>query len=142
VGNSRTRDKVIRREMKIEEGELYHETRRRQSMENIQRLGFFEDVNFKTSTPPDQLDVMNVDIVVKERNTGQVQVSAGYGTTTGMTFGGSVQQTNFLGKGQNLGVSMQLTDNTSIYDVSFTEPYFNDTLWSMGVRGFMSSDTG
>lgn len=142
VGNTRTRDKVIRREMKVTEGELYHETRRRQSLENIQRLGFFEEVNFKTSTPTDQLDIMNVEIVVKERNTGQVQVSAGYGTTSGMTFGGSVQQANFVGRGQNLGVSMQLTSDTSVYDFTFTEPYFNDTLWSLGFRGFMSSDAG
>jgi outer membrane protein insertion porin family len=142
VGNTRTRDKVIRREMKVVEGELYNETRRRQSLENIQRLGFFEDVNFKTSTPQDQLDVMNVDVVVKERNTGQVQLSAGYGSTTGMTFGGSVQQTNFLGRGQNLGVSAQLTSITSIYDFTFTEPYFDDTLWSLGFRAFMSEDNG
>lgn len=142
VGNSKTRDKVIRREMKIREGELYNETRRRQSLENIQRLGFFEDVNFKTSTPADKLDVMNVEIVVKERSTGQVQVSAGYGTSQGLTFGGSVQQTNFLGKGQNLAVSAQLTNISSLYDVSFTEPYFNDSDWSAGFRVFQSSNTG
>lgn len=140
TGNSKTRDKVIRREMKIREGELYNETRRRESMENIQRLGFFDEVNFKTSTPPDALDVMNVEVVVKERNTGQVQVSAGYGTSTGFTFGGSVQQTNFLGKGQNLGVSMQLTGTTSMYDLSFTEPYFQDSLWSVGGRVFQTSN--
>ncbi len=142
VGNTRTRDKVVRREVRIYEGELYNETRRRQSLENIQRLGFFEDVNFKTSTPPDQLDVMNIDIVLKERNTGQVQLSAGYGSTTGATFGGSVQQTNFLGRGQNLGVSAQLTSSTSIYDFTFTEPYFEDSLWSVGFRAFMSQDSG
>ncbi len=141
TGNTRTRDKVVRRELKVRESELYNETRRRQSQENIQRLGFFEEVNFKTSTPPDQLDVMNVDIVVKERNTGQIQVNAGYGTSTGFTFGGSVQQTNFLGKGQSLGVSVQLSANTSLYDLSFTEPYFNDTLWSVGYRLFQSSNS-
>lgn len=140
VGNVKTRDKVIRREMKIDEGELYNETRRRQSMENIQRLGFFEEVNFKTSTPTDQLDVMNIEVIVKERNTGQVQVSAGYGSNTGMTFGGSIQQTNFLGKGQNLGISMNLTRESSVYDITFTEPYFQDSLWSVGFRSFMSQD--
>src|SRR5690606_14322756 len=56
--------------------------------------------------------------------------------------GGSVQQTNFLGKGQNLGISMNLTSDTSVYDFTFTEPYFNDTLWSLGFRAFMSSDSG
>lgn len=142
TGNSKTRDKVIRREMKVREGELYNETRRRESLEGIQRLGFFDEVNFKTSTPQGALDVMNVEVVVKERNTGQVQVSAGYGTSTGLTFGGSVQQTNFLGKGQNLGVSMQLTGTSSVYDVSFTEPYLNDSMWSLGGRVFQQADSG
>lgn len=142
VGNTKTRDKVIRREMKIREGELYNETRRRQSVEGIQRLGFFDEVNFKTSTPAEQLDVMNIEVVVKERNTGQVQVSAGYGTTTGFTFGGSVQQTNFLGKGQNLGVTVNVNREYSMYDLSFTEPYWNDTDWSVGYRVFQSSSSG
>ncbi|HRO67772.1 MAG TPA: outer membrane protein assembly factor BamA, partial [Pseudobdellovibrionaceae bacterium] len=142
TGNSKTRDKVVRRELKIREGELYNETRRRVSLENVQRLGFFDEVNFKTSTPPGKMDVMDVEIVVKERNTGQIQVSAGYGTATGFTFGGSVQQTNFLGKGQNLGVSMTIAGEYQVYDVSFTDPYFRDTEWSAGVRAFQSSNSG
>ncbi|HWU43607.1 MAG TPA: outer membrane protein assembly factor BamA, partial [Bdellovibrio sp.] len=108
VGNSKTRDKVLRRELKVHEGELYNETRRRQSLENIQRLGFFEEVNFKTSVDPDHTEVMNVDINVKERNTGQIQLGAGYGTSQGFTLQGSVNQSNFLGKGQNLGASLNL----------------------------------
>ncbi|MBX3039331.1 MAG: outer membrane protein assembly factor BamA [Bdellovibrionaceae bacterium] len=142
TGNSKTRDKVVRRELKVREGELYNETRRRQSLENVQRLGFFDEVNFKTSTPPGKLDVMDVEIVVKERNTGQIQVSAGYGTATKFTFGGSVQQTNFLGRGQNLGVSMTIAGDYQVYDVSFTDPYFQDTDWSAGVRAFQSTNSG
>jgi len=142
VGNSKTRDKVLRRELKIKEGELYHETRRRLSLENVQRLGFFEEVNFKTSSVPDHPELMNIDIVVKERSTGQIQFGAGYGTTQGFTLQGSVQQTNFLGKGQNLGVSLNHSNNYTLYDVSFTEPYYNDTLWSVGFRVFQSSNTG
>lgn len=141
AGNTKTRDKVVRRELKIREGELYHETRRRESQENVQRLGFFEEVNFKSSTPSDKLDVMNLEIGVKERNTGQVQVSAGYGSQTGLTFGGSVQQTNFMGKGQNLGVSMNLTNEFSMYDVSFNEPYLMDSNWSLGFRVFQSENS-
>lgn len=142
VGNSKTRDKVIRRELKVREGELYNETRRRQSVENVQRLGFFEEVNFKTTASADKPDIMNVDIVVKERSTGQIQLGAGYGTTQGFTMQGSVQQTNFLGKGQNLGVSINLASDYSRYDVSFSEPYFNDTLWSLGFRVFKDTNTG
>ncbi len=142
VGNSKTRDKVVRRELKILEGELYNETRRRQSLENIQRLGFFEEVNFKTAIDPERTDVMNVDIAVKERNTGQIQLGAGYGTSQGFTLQGSVSQANFLGKGQNLGASLNLSGTGSYYSLSFTEPYFRDTLWSVGADVYQSANTG
>tara|TARA_B110001454_G_scaffold183141_1_gene178117 strand:- start:51467 stop:53929 length:2463 start_codon:yes stop_codon:yes gene_type:complete len=142
VSNTKTRDKVVRRELKIKEGELYNETRRRLSLENIQRLGFFDEVNFKTSTPPDKLDILNIDITVKERNTGQIQLGAGYGSAQGFTLQGSVQQTNFMGRGQNLGVSLNLASQYSVYDFTFTEPYFRDSLWSLGFRVFRSENTG
>jgi len=141
VGNTKTRDKVIRRELKIHEGELYNETRRRQSLENIQRLGFFEEVNFKTSVDPERTEIMNVDIAVKERNTGQIQLGAGYGTSQGFTLQGSINQANFLGKGQNLGASLNLSNTGSYYSLSFTEPYFNDTLWSVGADLYQSANT-
>ena len=142
ISNTKTRDKVVRRELKIKEGELYNETRRRLSLENIQRLGFFDEVNFKTSTPPDKLDILNIDITVKERNTGQIQLGAGYGSAQGFTLQGSVQQTNFMGRGQNLGVSLNLASQYSVYDFTFTEPYFRDSLWSLGFRVFRSENSG
>ncbi len=142
VGNSKTRDKVVRRELKVREGELYNETRRRQSLENVQRLGFFDEVNFKTSTSPEKPDVLNMDIVVKERNTGQIQLGAGYGSVTGFTLQGSVNQTNFLGKGQNLGASLNISDTGSYYNFTFTEPYFQDTQWSLGTELYQSADNG
>ncbi|MFS4460391.1 outer membrane protein assembly factor BamA [Bdellovibrio sp. HCB2-146] len=142
IGNSKTRDKVVRRELKVREGELYNETRRRQSLENIQRLGFFEEVNFKTTVDQERTEVMNVDVSVKERNTGQIQLGAGYGTSQGFTLQGSVNQTNFLGKGQNLGASLNLSGTGSYYSLSFTEPYFNDTEWSIGGDVYQSANTG
>lgn len=141
VGNSKTRDKVVRRELKVHEGELYNETRRRQSVEAIQRLGFFEEVNFKTSIDPDHNEIMNVDINVKERNTGQIQLGAGYGTSQGFTLQGSVNQANWLGKGQNLGASLNLSGTGSYYSLSFTEPYLYDTLWSAGADVYSSANS-
>jgi outer membrane protein insertion porin family len=132
VGNSKTRDKVVRRELKIREGELYNETRKRQSQENIQRLGFFDEVNFKTSTPPEKPDQLNIDIVVKERNTGQLQLTAGYGNVQGLSLGGSIQQNNFRGLGQTLGARIDATKNRQDYSLSLTEPYLFDTQWSAG----------
>jgi outer membrane protein insertion porin family len=139
IGNSKTRDKVIRRELKVTEGELYHETRRRESYENIQRLGFFDEVTFKTSTPQDKPDVLNIDIVVKERNTGTIQLGAGYGSATGFTLQGQVNQSNFLGKGQKLGASLNMNKIGSFYDLNFTEPYFYDTPWSLGFDLYQST---
>jgi outer membrane protein insertion porin family len=142
VGNVKTRDKVVRRELKIKEGELYNETRKRQSQENVQRLGYFDELNFKTSVSPDNPDILNLDVAVKERSTGQIQFGAGYGTSAGFTLTGSVTQSNFLGKGQTLSASLDLSDERKVYSFRFTEPYFRDTLWTVGFDVYSSSNTG
>ena len=132
VGNNKTRDKVIRRELRIVEGELYNETRKRESIERIKRLGYFDEVNFNTKTPKGRNEIMDIDIAVKERNTGSIQLGAGYSTYSKFIFNGEVNQMNFLGKGQKLGASANVSSNISFYRLSFTEPYFYDTDWSVG----------
>ena len=132
VNNTKTRDKVVRRELKIREGELYNETRKRQSQENVQRLGFFEEVNFKQIPSPEDPDLYKIDIVIKERNTGQLQLTAGYGNVQGLSLGGSIQQNNFRGLGETLGARVDATKNRQDYSLSLTEPYFYDTKWSAG----------
>jgi outer membrane protein insertion porin family len=136
VNNSKTRDKVVRRELKIREGELYNETRKRLSQENVQRLGFFEEVNFKQIPTPENPDLYKIDIVIKERNTGQLQLTAGYGNVQGLSLGGSVQQNNFRGLGQTLGARIEATKNRQDYSISLTEPYFLDSKWSAGFNLF------
>ncbi len=138
VGNSRTRDKVIRRELRIKEGELYNETRKRESIDNVKRLGYFEEVNFNSKTPTDNPDVMDLDIVVKERNTGTIQVGAGYSTYSQFIFNGQVNQINLFGRGQKLGISVDLSSNQSLWNFNFTEPYFMDTEWSLGFDAYQS----
>lgn len=138
VGNTKTRDKVVRRELKIREGELYNETRKRESQENVQRLGFFEEVNFNTSTPQGHPDQLNMDIVVKERNTGSIQLGAGYSSVQGVVFQGQINQTNFLGRGQNLGASVDLNQFANMYNLSFTDPYVFDTQWTAGLNVYQS----
>lgn len=141
VGNTKTRDKVVRRELMVQEGELYNETRRRESLDNVKRLGYFDDVNFNASTPSDNQDLMNIDIVVKERNTGSIQVGAGYSTYSQFIFNGQINQINLLGKGQRLGVSIDLSQNQSLFNLNFTEPYFLDTDWSLGFDAYQSKRT-
>lgn len=138
IGNTKTRDKVIRREMRIVEGELYNETRRRESLENIKRLGFFEDVSFNTKTPRGRNDVMDIDVVVKERNTGTIQIGAGYSSYSKFVLNGQINQINFLGKGQKLGASIDISEKQKLFKFSFTEPYFKDTEWSAGVDAYRS----
>ncbi len=141
VGNSKTRDKVVRRELLVQEGELYNETRKRESLDNVKRLGFFDEVNFNSSTPSENQDLMNIDIVVKERNTGSIQVGAGYSTYSSFIFNGQVNQINLMGRGQRLGVSVDMSSNQSLFNFNFTEPYFYDTDWSVGVDAYQSKRT-
>lgn len=136
LGNTKTRDKVLRREMRIHEGELYHETLKRESLANIRRLGFFEEVVFNTKTPAGRTDLMDIDIVVKERNTGQIQLGAGYSNVGGFLLNGQINQTNLFGKGQKLGASIDTSKAQQLYSINFTEPYFMDTEWSVGGEAY------
>ena len=138
VGNTKTRDKVLRRELQVHEGELYNETRKRESLENVKRLGYFDEVQFNSSTPAESQDLMDVDIVVKERNTGSIQIGAGYSTYSNFIFNGQVNQTNLFGRGQKLGISIDFSSNQSLFNFNFTEPYFLDSLYSVGVDAYQS----
>lgn len=138
-GNSNTRDKVVRRELKILEGELYHETNKRKSQANVQRLGFFDGVDFQEKVSSDGADIMDLDIVVKERSTGQLNIGAGYGGYNGFSLQGSVQQANFLGKGINFGLNINYSERREqLFNLNITDPYFRDTDWSLGFDAFRS----
>lgn len=133
-GNTKTRDKVIRRELRIKEGERFTGSGLRRSRENVNRLGFFEpgSVVFNTVTPDGETNILDVDISVQERNTGQISLGAGYSTATGGFFQGSIAQNNFRGKGQTLNFTLNLSSVSQSYNLGFTEPYLFDTKWTAG----------
>jgi outer membrane protein insertion porin family len=139
TGNSKSRDKVVRRELRIREGELYNETRKRKSEENVKRLGYFSEVVFNTSTNPDAPTILNLEIQIKERSTGTIQVGAGYSTLGGFLFQGQISQTNLFGRGQTIALGVNINGIGSTYNLGFTEPYFRDTLWSVGFDGYKST---
>ncbi len=143
VGNTKTRDKVIRRELKIREGAKYSGTNLRESRENINRLGFFEvgSVIFNTITPEGKDDILNVEINVKERNTGQISLGAGYSTAMGSSLHASISQNNFRGLGQNLSFSLAISDYDQTFNLGLSEPYFNDTKWTVGGDIFKTKNT-
>ena len=141
IGNDKTRDKVIRREMKIKEGELYHETHKRESIANIRRLGYFEEVDFQQKPRPNQPHIMDIEIHVTERSTDSIQLQVGYNGRDGVMGTVRLQSYNLFGRGQSLAVGAS-TNTTSYnfgsplamdYFLQFTEPYFLDSLWSTGI---------
>lgn len=133
-GNTKTRDKVIRRELRIHEGMKYSGSKLRRSKENVNRLGFFEpgSVIFNTVSVKGNDSVLDVEISVKERQTGQISLGAGYSTATKGFFQASIAQNNFQGKGQNLNLNISLAENQKTYNFGFTEPYFLDSKWTAG----------
>ena len=143
LGNTKTRDKVIRRELRIREGELFHGTRLRVSRERIERLGFFApgEVVVNTITRKDNKDIVDVEITVKERSTGTITVGMGYGSIQKFFFTTQVSEINLFGRGHNLSLSGQYASDRRSRSVSlsFTEPYFMDTNWSTGADGYLVS---
>lgn len=133
-GNTKTRDKVIRRELKIQEGEMYSGSNLRISKDNVNRLGFFqpESVVFNTITRRGTDNVLDVEISIKERPTGQISLGAGYSTATKGFVQASVAQNNFRGLGQNINLNLSYSDRQQIYNLGFTEPYLFDTKWTAG----------
>jgi outer membrane protein insertion porin family len=136
IGNTKTHDKVIRRELKIQEGELFSGTKLRQSRENVERLGYFApgEVIFNTVSPKGKPDILNIEISVKERSTGTITLGAGYGSQSKFFFTSQVSEINLMGKGQALSLSAQLAADraSKSFNLGFTDPYAFDTKWSMG----------
>ena len=134
-GNSKTRDKVLRRELEVEEGELFHETRLDRSKRRITALGFFERVDISTEegSAPDKMAVY---IEVTERPTGTFQVGAGFSSIENFIATAQVQQANLFGNGQSLSLQAQVSGLRQLVDVRFYEPYFLDSDFSASIDLF------
>lgn len=131
AGNPKTRDKVVRRELRITEGELYSATGMKRSKQNLMNTGYFEEANLATAkgSAGNKLDV-NID--VKEKPTGAFSVGGGYSSLDGIIGQGSVQQSNFLGLGLKANVSGSIGGKSQTYSLGLTDPYFLDTKWTLG----------
>jgi outer membrane protein insertion porin family len=126
VGNTKTRDKVIRRELRVYEGELFSGTGMRRSKERVTALGFFETVEVSHKPGADNSHVV-VQVEVKEKATGTFQVGLGFSNVENFIFTAQISQNNFLGWGQSVSASAQLSGLRSFLQLSFYDPYFLDT---------------
>ncbi len=132
-GNTKTRDKVIRREMVLEEGQLYSETGIEESKRRITQLGFFERVDISTEQG-DAPDTVNINVEVTEKPTGTFQVGAGFSSIEAFIATAQVQQANLFGNGQSLALQAQISGLRQLIDVRYYEPYFMDSVFSMSAN--------
>jgi outer membrane protein insertion porin family len=129
-GNTKTRDRVIRRELEIAEGETYSETGLERSRRRITALGYFERVDFSTEqgSAPDRL-VVNIE--VSEKPTGTFQVGAGFSSIESFLASAQVQQANLFGNGQSLSLQAQISGIRSQLSLNLVEPYFLGSKFSL-----------
>ncbi len=129
AGNDKTRDKVIRRELRIYEGERFSGTGLRQSKQRVTALGFFETVEIATKRGSSD-DKIVATVEVKERPTGTFQVGAGFSSYENFILTGQISQQNFFGWGQTLSLQVQWSSVRQLGQVQFVDPYFLDTRWT------------
>ncbi|HVO94936.1 MAG TPA: outer membrane protein assembly factor BamA, partial [Terriglobales bacterium] len=135
AGNTKTRDKVVRRELLANEQELYSGNKITQSRNALQRTGYFEDVQI-TTKKTDQPDAVDVLVDVKEGPTGTFQVGAGYSSGDGFLFNTNVSEKNFMGRGQGLSGNFSIGSKRQDYILNLTDPYFYDSKVSLGLDAF------
>ena len=134
-GNQKTEDKVIRREILVQEGAPYHGSRIRMSEAMIQRTGYFEKVSVTTqaSKIPNTIDVL---VEVTERSTGQFQIGAGFSSSESFIGTLQVSYDNFLGRGHFLSAQGTISKLRQLFNVQFFDPYFLDSHWRFRISVF------
>ncbi|MFW6052769.1 MAG: outer membrane protein assembly factor BamA [Desulfosalsimonas sp.] len=124
-GNTKTRDKVIRRELRVHEQEKYSASKLKRSVRNLYRLDFFEDVDVKTREGSSE-DRMILDINVEEKPTGSFTLGAGYSAVEKFYVMSSISERNFLGRGQRIELRAQTGSESRQFRFIFTEPWLFD----------------
>ncbi len=122
-GNARTRDRVVRRELRQMEKTVLSNSKLKLSRERLRRLGFFDDVAIETPTVPGSTDEMDVVVTVKEKPSGSLSGGLGYSQTNGVTFSASITEDNFLGTGKKVSIAFNSSSYNTHYQLSYINPY-------------------
>jgi outer membrane protein insertion porin family len=129
VGNIKTADKIIRRELLFKEGDQFNGTALQRSEVSVTRLGFFEKVTVSTQTSPTDPSQIDIQVEVKERPTGTFQIGAGFSSVENFIATLQISQDNFLGRGQSLTAQATFSSIRQLFNIQLFEPYFLDSLW-------------
>ena len=135
AGNTKTRDRVIRRELKIAEGDLYNATRLRRSRERVKRTGYFKEVDFAAS-PTEKKELIDLDIRVDEAEMGRLEFGAGYGNVTGVVGSVGISHGNLFGFGYKAYLNAEVGEHVMNFKLGFTDPRFLDTPISVGFDAY------
>jgi outer membrane protein insertion porin family len=123
-GNTRTRDEVLRREMRQLESAWFSAELVRKSRERLMRLGYFEDVSIETPAVPGSTDQVDVDVTVVERPAGNLAAGVGFSQSQGILLNASVTQNNFLGTGKRVSLGLNTSQASQLYQISYTNPFY------------------
>lgn len=138
TGNDVTSEQVLRREMRQMEGAWLSNNWVEASKMRVQRLPYFESVEFETTQVPGEEDLVDIDFTVKEQPSGSFTAGVGYGSYSGLSLNAGVQQNNFLGTGNRLALQVNTMKYSESINLSYTNPYFTIDAISLGGNIFYS----
>ena len=132
AGNTKTRDEVVRREIRQMEGAYYDAEKINRSRDRLNRLGYFNEVNIETPGVAGTTDQVDVNVSVSEKSTGNVMLGAGFSSSEGLVLSGSVSQSNVFGTGNRLSAQINSGSVNTVYALSYTNPYYTIDGISLG----------
>lgn len=138
LGNTRTRDRVVRRELTLQEQQPYSASKLQAARRQVTRLGFFEDnVEVNTRRVPGEEDTLDVDIRVEERPTGFFSVAGGFSSVEKILFAGQIQESNLFGYGKRVSLNAQIGGVTQIFSLNYQDLNFMGTDWTFDFTVFL-----
>lgn len=142
IGNEKTNDETLRREMRLLEGGLFATGKLQLSRTRIARLPYIEDVQMETFPVANSDDLVDVEIKIAERAPGSIQFGVGFSGSQGFLINGSVTHTNFRGQGDRISATLNRSETTDLYRLSYTDPYYTQNGVSRTISGFYRQTDG